>query len=191
MESYSPNGTSEHLNLFTAKLKFALKSSKEYYSIDSPPPDFIPVCHQCANSRKMVKSSEHKIKGFADDLTLISSDKDHRNALSRIDLCASDLDLVIRADKCYTLSLKGLKQDKKFSVTLVSGKATPISKAGTKFLGRYIACTPKSTTTLCNDFISSKFKAAMEKIEAKHIQGSSKYEYTIITWHHHSTISWQ
>ena len=129
----------------------------------------------------MVKSSEHKIKGFADDLTLISSDKeDHRNALSRIDLCASDLDLAIRADKCYTLSLKGLKQDKKFSVALISGKTTPISKAGTKFLGRYIACTPKSTTTLCNDSISSKFKAAMEKIDAKHSEESSKYGYTII-----------
>ena len=61
----------------------------------------------------MVKSSEHKMKGFADDLTLISSEKeDHRNALSRIDFCASDLDLAIRADKCCTLSLKGLKQDK-------------------------------------------------------------------------------
>ena len=35
-----------------------------------------------------------------DDLTLISSDKEnHRNALSRIDLFASDLDLAIRADK--------------------------------------------------------------------------------------------
>ena len=118
----------------------------------------------------MVKSSEHKIKGYADDLTLISSDKeDHRNILSRIDLCASDLDLAIRADKCYTLSLKGLKQDKKFSVTLVSGKTNPISKAGTKFLGRYIACTPKSTTTLCNNSISSKFKTAMGKNDAKHI----------------------
>ena len=132
----------------------------------------------------MVKSSEHKIKGFADDLTLISSDKnDHRNALSRIDLCASDLDLATRADKCYTLSLKGLKQDKNFSVALVSGKTTPISKAGTKFLGKYIACTPKST-------ISSKFKAGMEKIDTKHIEGSSKYGYAIITWHHHSTIFW-
>ena len=139
----------------------------------------------------MVKSSEHKIKGFAEDLTLISSDKeDHRNALSRIDLCASDLDLEIRADKCYSLSLKGLKQDKN-SPSLVSGKTTPISKAGTKFLGKYIAFTPKSTTTLCNDSISSKFKAAMEKIDTKHIEGSSKYGYTIITWHHHSTISWQ
>ena len=122
------------------------------------------------------------IKGFADDLTLVSSDKeDHRNALSRIDLCASDLDLAIRADKCYTLSLKGLKQDKKFSVALVSGKTTPISKADTKFLGRYIACTPKSTTTLYNDSISSKFKEAIEKIDTKHIRG----EFKVWIYHHY------
>ena len=175
-------GTSEHLNLFTAKWKFARKSSKKYYSIDSPPPDFIPVCHQRINSRKMVKSSEHKIKCFADDLTLISSDKeDHRNALSRSDLYASDLDLAIRADKCYILSLKGLKQDKNFSVALVSGKITPISKAGTKFLGKYIAYTPKPTTTLCNNSISSKFKVAMEKIDPKHIRG----EFKVWIYHHY------
>ena len=74
----------------------------------------LQISFQFINSRMMVKSSEHKIKGFADDLTLISSDReDYRNALSRINLCASDLDLVITADKCYNLSLKGLKQDKK------------------------------------------------------------------------------
>ena len=129
----------------------------------------------------MVKSSEHKIKGFAYDLTLISSDKeDHRNALSGIDLCASDLDLAIRADKCYTLSLKGLKQDNKLSVSLVSGKATPISKAGTKFLGKYIACIPKSIATLCNDSISSKSSYG-KKIDAKHIRG----EFKVWMYHHY------
>ena len=134
----------------------------------------------------MVKSSEYKIKGFADNLTLISSNKkDHRNALFRIDLCASDLDLAIRADKCYTLSLKSLKQDKEFSVALVSGKTTPICKAGTKFLGRYIACTPKSNTTLCNDSISTSSKQLWKKIDAKHIRG----EFKVWIYHHYLALS--
>ena len=65
---------------------------------------------------------------FADDMTLLSADKDkHRIGLAKLDECALDLDLDLRANKCYSLSIVGQKCVKDYTVELHFGHTkTPI-----------------------------------------------------------------
>ena len=51
-------------------------------------------------------SKTHKVKGFADDLSVFSSSmKDHETALQTIDKHCSDLDLTLKPSKCMSFCL--------------------------------------------------------------------------------------
>ena len=95
----------ERVTLSSIRWTFA-KSAKIYRPTDSPPTAFIPAAHK---KRETItrSSAEHKVKAFADDLTLISVDKQqHSWGLREIDECCKDLDLEVRPDKCVSLLIK-------------------------------------------------------------------------------------
>ena len=98
------------------------------------------------------------MKAFADDLTLLSADKDkHRTGLAKLDECALDLDLELRADKCYSLSIVCLKCVKDYTVELRSGHTKALSSEGTKFLGSYVTNSQKSTVALASSTLLQRF----------------------------------
>ena len=58
-------------------------------------------------------SKPHKVKGYADDLTIITSScSDHQEVLSQIDKRCSDVCLTIRPDKCLSLVIGSCKNNK-------------------------------------------------------------------------------
>ena len=64
-------------------------------------------------------SSEHKVKAFADDLTLISSDlAAHQDDLLSLDSACLELGLEIRPDKCTSLHFTGKKMSTTVSIQL-------------------------------------------------------------------------
>ena len=185
------DGDTEIIHLSKVTWKFARKSAKMFYSLNDPPPSFIPASHRRSRQKKFAKSIEHKVKGFADDLTIISANKNkHGSELMRLDRCASEIDLEIRADKCYSLSIVGHKQDKTYCVSLRSGTTKPISAEGTKFLGRYIADTNKSTFTSASSSLLSKFNVLLQALDSRGEYKLWIYQnYLAPSFHYHLAVN--
>ena len=106
-----PNQSSELINLDQINWRYARKTARQFRPLTSTPPLFTPS-KSSSLKLKTYPSSKHKIKAFADDLTIISTSfEDHKNALVKIDSSCSDLDLHLCPDKCvspYHLQGKGL-----------------------------------------------------------------------------------
>ena len=96
-----PDGGSEMVDLSSINWYFVRKCYRNYSSLDFQPLHFIPSSQKRNRAPKFGKSTEHKVKVYADDPTVINIDQ--------LDSCCLDLDLQIRADKCVTLSFKGQK----------------------------------------------------------------------------------
>ena len=81
-------------------------------------------------------SKEHKVKGFADDLTILSrTPTDHQDVLTSIDYRCKEICLCISPDKCFSLIFDG-KNTKATSSFKVGGSVTKnISDNPTSFLG--------------------------------------------------------
>ena len=81
---------------------------------------------------------EHSLKGYADDVTLISCDIDiHKSVLQMIDLKAADLDLTFKPSKYISFLFDGSKVAPK-GLPLSNGTTRPITEGQTKFLGKLI-----------------------------------------------------
>jgi len=83
-------------------------------------------------SVKHAESMDHSLKGYADDVTLISCDIDvHKSVLQTIDLKAADLDLSFKPLKCISFLFDGSKVIPK-GLPLSKGTTRPITEGQTK-----------------------------------------------------------
>ena len=170
-----PNGNTESVMLSQTRWTFARRSAKKFRSLDDHPPNFIPVSHKRSRLPKYRHSSEHRVKAFADDLTIINIDQQvHKQALSEIDKKCADLDLHIRPDKCITFSFNGSKEDKAFTVSLQEGATRNISKDGAKFLGKILMGTPSSSCTKSSITLLTRFRCSLQALDARPIRGEYK-----------------
>ena len=63
-----------------------------------------------ASIPKYQNSSPHCVKGFADDLAIVSQhEHDHASVLCTVSKKCSDIDLEIRPDKCVSVVYNGSK----------------------------------------------------------------------------------
>ena len=87
------------------------------------------------------------MKGFADDLTVISPNKEqHKITLAVVVRKCKDLGLQIRADKCVSMVFNGHSMvDSTFDVG--DGVTKNIREQPTKFLGCVVASSPKASKT--------------------------------------------
>ena len=85
-------------------------------------------------------SAPHKVKGYADDLSIISDSFDeHVKTVQKIDQNLREIDLVVvRPDKCVTLQFNG-KNVVDQCVDLIDGKTRSILGKDTKILGATVA----------------------------------------------------
>ena len=170
-----PNDSSESIHLSEKTWTFARRSAKKYRPLNNQPPKFVPVSQKYSNVPKCRNSSEHKVKGFADDLTVISSDKhSHKQAHSEINEKCTGLDLHIRSDKCVSLSFDGRKFDQNFKVALNEGTTRNISESGVRFLGRLLMGAPKATCSRSSTTFVSTFCTALQALDARPIRGEYK-----------------
>ena len=72
-----------------------------------------------AKELKYCLSSPHTVKGFADDLSVFSSNiSEHQSLLSDLSTYSQDLDLILRPDKCVSVIFNGNKMDHKITFSL-------------------------------------------------------------------------
>ena len=87
-------------------------------------------------SVKYFQSSEHSIKAYADDATLISDCTDtHTRVLQELDQKVSSLDLSFKPSKCMSYLFDG-KHHSEQGIELSGGLTKSITVSETKFWGK-------------------------------------------------------
>ena len=121
-----------------------------------------------AKNIKICSSAPHTVKGFADDITVISSSiSAHTSALQEIDQRASRLDLVLKVQKCLSY-LMGKVLTKK-TVALSSGSTYNISEAPWKVVEHLIATTPTGSRNTSAKTLKSKLLFSIQNIDSRPI----------------------
>ena len=97
---YRKGGHTEYINLSGIRWVPAKGNGKCFLPHSCDPPSLKPP--------PMVYSKPHKVKGYADDLTSISSSPaDHQEIITMVDDRCKDICLHVRPDKCYSLIYDG------------------------------------------------------------------------------------
>ena len=169
------DGASEIIDLHSVKWSLTRKNSKPYLQPNATLSVFpLKRVRSKLDHDKFCCSSTHTAKGFADDLTIISSSCDsHQSMLSMIDDKCSSLDLEIRPDKCFSLYLqKGSPKKRCFSIH--GSLTTSITSASTKFLGQIVGKSLSTSKRLTNKMLTTTINQALSSIDTSPIRGDFK-----------------
>ena len=117
---------------------------------------------------------EHSLKGYADDVTLISTDLTiHTSVLQSIDKKAADLDLSFKPVKCVSYLFDGLKIIPQG--ILLSKRATrSIVEAETKFLGKIIDVSISATKKVAGARMKARLTSLLSATDSLQIRGEYK-----------------
>ena len=175
-EVHYPNGTLEVVNLHTTQWHLATGRSKHYQSEDCTPPFAkVPKVREKLQDSKFFSTGFHRVKGYCDDLTLISSNQnEHKSTLKLIDLRCQGLDLHLKPAKCISLAFDGRKVVPDVTYALTAGRTLSISNHPTKFLGKVLADCPRSTAKHAVSRLKSLILPNLQKIDDTHIRGEYK-----------------
>jgi len=98
---------SEVDNLTTVEWKPCSKRARKFVPLHGNP---AIVKANWKPSPKLVDSTAHLVKGYADDVTIISNNSDsHVSLLQTVDQHAGDLDLSFKPAKCVSYLFDGVK----------------------------------------------------------------------------------
>ena len=138
-------GSTEMVGIFTTPWRFARKNGLIFIPSDQPPlPQ--PKNATTNQSTQYIQGTEHKCKGFADDLTIINSDAtEHQHAIQRIESAARDLGLSLNPTKCVSLTLANGKVTPYCSISILNGSTRSILDHPTKSLGQVVTAYPSLT----------------------------------------------
>ena len=186
------DGQTESLNLRQAKWIYARKNGKAFITSEDKLPN--PPKSSPAAQPKFATGQEHKAKAFADDLTIINSNKtDHQSSLLQMDLACRDLGMKLKPQKCVSLSIEKGKFEPNSSFPLLDGSTRSISDAPTKFLGQTIAKTPSATRKSASAKFSAFFNDSLHKIDIRPVRGEIKLwilrHYLIPSSHFHLMVN--
>ncbi|XP_065884075.1 uncharacterized protein [Dysidea avara] len=162
---------SEVVALHTIEWKPCAKRARNFVSLDGKP------AFTKANGKPSVKfadSMEHSLKGYADDVTLISCDIDvHKSVLQTIDLKAADLDLTFKPSKCISFLFDGSKVAPR-GLPLSKGTTRPITEGQTKFLGKLIDVSLSATKKAAGKRMISHLTDLLSASDSLPIRGEYK-----------------
>ena len=162
---------SEVVALHTIEWKPCAKRARNFVSLDGKP------AFTKANWKPSVKfadSMEHSLKGYADDVTLISCDIDvHKSVLQTIDLKAADLDLTFKPSKCISFLFDGSKVAP-MGLPLSKGTTRPITEGQTKFLGKLIDVSLSATKKAAGKRMISHLTDLLSASDSLPIRGEYK-----------------
>ena len=156
--------------------KHTRKGQRPFLPLSTTPPVFpLKKIRLDAKELKHCLSSPHTVKGFADDLSVFSTNiRDHQSLLSDLSIYYQNLDLTFRPDKCISLIFDGKKMDHKTTFSLVNGSTRNIADAPTKILGKLIAGSPSSTKQALAAKLDKKILSAMQRLDDRPIRGEFK-----------------
>ena len=129
--------------------------AKKFVPLDSTPSTFKSKRKPCL---KHYRSSQHSVKAYADDATLISDCLEtHTKVLQIIDQKAQNLDLSFKLVKCVSYLFDGSRVLQS-GVELSGGTTRSITENGTKFLGKSLdvslSATKKAASKKMCDLLS-------------------------------------
>ena len=135
-----------------------------------------PVMAASTPIPKIQKSNPHCVKGFADDLTIISQhEQEHASALHTVSNKCSDIDLEIRPDKCVSVVYSGSKIKKTCSFPIGEGHTRNLSSgAAARFLGHTLAHSLSVQRNLSSEKITNLFINMLEKVNEAPLRGEHK-----------------
>ena len=120
-------------------------------------------------------SSPHRIKAFADDLSVLSTDKaEHQSILSTLDTKCKELDLHLKPEKCISFAFNGSSVDKSVTFRLGTGETTNISRNPSKFLGKFLAHCPSAAYSAAGTSLTTKVQSALNNIDSSNVRGEYK-----------------
>ena len=116
-------------------------------------------------------SKKHKVKGFADDLTILSrTPTDHQDVLTSIDYRCKDICVCIRPDKCFSLIFDG-KNTKATSSFKVGGSVTKTSATTQPLLGSTVCRNQKETKKSASKGFFDHFSLCLNRLNAAPLRG--------------------
>ena len=174
---YLSDGATERVNLHSVSWSLTRKNSKKFLPLDSTLKQFpLKKIRDEASKPKFVRSRHHKVKAFADDLSLIhSSLSEHQVELLAIDNHCCDLDLKIRPDKCVSLVFDGSTM-KPSSLPLSAGFTTPVANKPTKILGQTLGKDVATSRSAASSKLKARFFTALSNIDSQPIRESIDFE---------------
>jgi len=130
---------------------------------------------QKAKEIKICLSIHHTVKGFADDMMVISLNiSAHSSAFKIIDQKASSLDLNLKPEKCVSFLYDGKDIDKRSTFSLSHGSTRNISVAPWKVLGHILAVSPTGSRKASAKRLDDKLLSAVKNIDNRPIRGEFK-----------------
>ena len=185
VKGYLPDGqakieyadhASETLDLKAIRWVHTRKGQKAYLPFSTIPPKFpLKKIHRDAKAIKTCSSAPHTVKGFADDITVISpSISAHSSVLKIIDQNASSLDLHLKPEKCVSFVYDGKVIDKTSTLPLSHGSTRNISEAPWKVLGHILAVSPTGSRRASAKRLERKLLSAVKNIDDRPIRGEYK-----------------
>ena len=162
---------SEVIDLHTVEWKPCSKRARKFVSFDGKPA-FTKV--NWKPSIKFVDSMEHSLKGYADDVTLISCDIDvHKSVLQTIDLRAADLDLTFKPSKCISFLFDDTQVVQK-GLPLSKGSTRPITEGQTKYLGKLFDVSLSATKKAASKRLINRLTDLLTATNSLPIRGEYK-----------------
>ena len=138
-------------------------------------------------------STPHKVKGFADGSTVISSStEDHQRALHDLALFCTDLVLTLKPPKCVSFVNDGRQVDKKTTFYLEDRKTRNIVSGPTRFLGQTLCRMPLSTVPKAIKRLSSEYSRQLNNLDQSPIRGEFKLwiyrRFMVSCFHYHLAV---
>ena len=141
-----------------------------------------------------VYSTPHKVKVYADDLTVIStSPVELQETVNLVGVRCKDVCLNIRLDKCYSLVNDGKAATHFPCITASGGSITSIVEKPTTFLGSIVAYNSKSRKKLANSAFSTILTAHLQGLDRAPVRGEYKVwmyrRYVIPSLHYELSVN--
>ena len=176
----------EMANLKNIKWKLAKGNGKWYLPCSSDPPLTVTA--------PTVYSTPHKVKGYADDLTVIStSPVELQETVNLVEVRCKDVCLNIRPDKCYSLVYDGKAATRFPCITASGGSITSIVEKSTTFLGSIVACNSKSRKKVANCAFSTILTTHLQGLDRAPVRGEYKVwmyrRYVIPSLHYELSVN--
>jgi len=131
---------------------------------------------------KYYKSSEHFIKAYANDATLISDSLEtHTKVLQQVDQKALDLDLSFKPSKCVSFLFDGNNRSDQ-GIELSGGITKSITEKGTKFLGKSLEVSLSATKAVANKKLCGLLSDLLSATDVLPVRGEYKL------WLYHNYI---
>ena len=166
------NSDTERLVLNNAEWQLAWKKEKLFYPLETPPPYRpLPSVRRQLHYPKFVSSSEHRAKGYADDILITTTSVNAlKDTLQLADNHCTSIGLELRPDKCAVYSKPGKRVSHSTQFELRGTLIPNIALTPNKYLGAWLSTNP---STAGKD-LANNFSSMLRNINDRPIRGEYK-----------------